>query len=57
MKWINYGQLILGLWVLVTPWILGYASVTPALWSSVIAGVFIALLALWSILGDDQNLS
>ena len=54
MRWNHYAQLILGLWILVAPWVLGYAFVTPALWSSIIAGVFIALLALWSILGEQN---
>lgn len=52
MKRVNYGLLILGLWVLLAPWILGYASLTPALWSSLISGVLISLLALWSILNE-----
>ncbi len=55
MNWINYAQLVLGLWVLAAPWILGYAFVTPALWSSIIAGVFVALLALWSIFGENPK--
>jgi hypothetical protein len=55
MRWVNYGQLILGLWVLLAPWILGYASLAPALWSSVISGVLISLLALWSILNEGEN--
>ncbi len=55
MKWVFYGQLILGLWVFLAPWILGYSFVTPALWSSIIAGVLISLLALWSILNEDTN--
>ncbi|MDP3999512.1 MAG: SPW repeat protein [bacterium] len=53
MRWLHYGQLILGLWVAVAPWLLGFTFVTPAFWSSIVAGVLMALLALWSMLGED----
>jgi hypothetical protein len=38
------GTLVLGLWLAISPWVLGY--LTPAaLWNSVIVGIAIALLA------------
>jgi len=55
MRWVNYGQLILGFWILLAPWILGYASLSPALWSSVVSGVLISLLAFWSILNNEET--
>jgi hypothetical protein len=55
MKFIQISQLVLGVWILVSPWILGYASFTPALWGSVISGTIIALLALWAMFGTDKN--
>jgi hypothetical protein len=55
MKFIQVTQLILGIWIIVSPWILGYASFTPALWGSVVSGVLIALLSLWAMYGVDSN--
>lgn len=53
-KWVNYGQLILGLWILLAPWLLGFSFVTPALWSSIISGTLTAFLGLWSILNENE---
>jgi len=53
MKFIQLAQLVLGIWTVVSPWVLGYASLTPALWGSVMAGVLIVLLALWAMYGGE----
>jgi hypothetical protein len=55
MKFIQFSQLVLGVWVLVAPWILGYSSLTPALWGSVIAGTLIILLSLWGLYGGLEK--
>ncbi|MEK7590316.1 MAG: SPW repeat protein [Patescibacteria group bacterium] len=46
-SWIDWICLIIGIWIVVSPWVLGYSSFTPALWSNVIVGVLIFLIALW----------
>ncbi len=51
----SWAELVLGIWILVSPWILGYWRVSSALWSAVVAGVLVALLALWQIIGVDEN--
>lgn len=43
-EWINA---LLGVWVVVSPWILGFSAVLAAVWSHVILGVLIAALACW----------
>ena len=41
-EWIN---LVLGLWVLVSPWVLSFAPQTTARWAYVIVGLVVAVLA------------
>lgn len=41
-EWIN---LVLGLWVLVSPWVLSFAAQTTARWVHVIVGLIVAVLA------------
>lgn len=48
----NWLQLILGVWIFVSPWILGFYEINLALWSNLIAGIAIAVLSLWLIYGD-----
>lgn len=55
MKLIFRLQLILGLWIFASPWILGYSFVTPALWSGIIVGTLVFILALWGLFGDLQS--
>ncbi len=43
-EWINAA---LGLWVAVSPWLLGFAALSAALWTHLILGVLVAALATW----------
>ncbi|MDD5547628.1 MAG: SPW repeat protein [Candidatus Pacebacteria bacterium] len=53
MKWINQGQLILGLWILASPWILGFSFANSALWNNVIIGTLLIILSLREILEEN----
>jgi len=44
LSWIN---LILGVWLIASPFILGIASMA-AIWNSVILGIIVAVMAIWS---------
>ncbi|PIU98604.1 hypothetical protein COS61_00490 [Candidatus Wolfebacteria bacterium CG03_land_8_20_14_0_80_40_12] len=55
MKSLNWIQLVLGLWVLVSPWLLGFAEVSTALWSNLIIGALMAIAALWQLFGAKQS--
>ena len=46
--WQDWLNALLGVWVAIQPWVLSYTDNATALWSSVIAGVLIVLLSLWS---------
>lgn len=40
--WRGYAGVFLGVWVLISPWVLGYAHIVPALWNSVVVGIILA---------------
>lgn len=42
MRWIN---LILGLWLIVSPFVLGFSSNAYALWNNLIVGILVAVIA------------
>lgn len=44
-EWIN---IVLGVWIVLAPWVIGFSAVAAATWSHVILGVLIAALAAWS---------
>lgn len=53
--WQEWANAALGLWLVASPWVLGFVGVAAALWNAVIVGVAVALLALWA-LGTDRDI-
>jgi hypothetical protein len=41
----EWANLVVGLWIIAAPWVLGFSAVTAAMWAHVVAGIVIALLA------------
>ncbi|WP_163268768.1 SPW repeat protein [Chelativorans alearense] len=44
-EWEEWANLVLGIWAIISPWLLGFAAITAAVWAHVIAGVIVAVLA------------
>ena len=55
MRWFPKAIIALGIWIVVSPWLLGAESVTPIRWSNVIAGVAVALIGCWMLWGTDTT--
>lgn len=55
MKNLNWAQLVFGIWILSSPWILGFAEITTALWSNMIIGILITIFALWQLFGAKSH--
>lgn len=54
--WEEWTECVLGLWLVVSPWALGFSGQAQAMVSAVATGVVIALLALWTLATDkDYN--
>ena len=51
-EWIN---LILGLWVMVSPWVLGFAAMAAAMWGHVVIGAAIVALAALELWMSDYH--
>lgn len=50
-EWVN---LVVGLWAVVAPWVLGFSAVTAAMWVHMIAGIVVAVVAaacIWFVRG------
>lgn len=45
---------LLGLWLIVAPWLLGYGYLTTAFWNSLIVGVVVAVIALARIILPNE---
>jgi hypothetical protein len=49
----NWIELIIGVLVLVSPWILGFADISLAQWLNVICGAVLVVMNVWMIYGKD----
>lgn len=52
--WEEWAEAALGAWLVVSPWILGFAGQTDARMSAVSIGAVVVALALWTIASDKE---
>ncbi len=45
LSWVN---LLLGIWLIISPWVLHYGDLRTAVWNDVILGIIVGILAIWS---------
>lgn len=51
-EWTNFA---LGIWLAMSPWLLGFSGIVLATYNALIVGIAIAALALWA-LGTDKDI-
>ena len=47
--WQDWLTGILGLWLVIAPWVLGFHTMALALWDHVIVGILLIVLAAWDL--------
>jgi SPW repeat len=55
MAWEEWGNVVLGVWLVISPWVLGFSGMAQAMSNAVIVGVVVGVLALWA-LGTDKDI-
>ncbi len=45
-EWIN---VLLGIWLFISPWVLGFSTLTAAAWTAWILGILVVIAAAWAI--------
>lgn len=43
LSWVNF---VLGLWLIIAPFVLHYSTLSTAMWNSVLVGIVVAILAI-----------
>jgi hypothetical protein len=54
-KWEEWANVALAVWLIVSPFALGYASHTTVLWNQLIVGALVGILALWTALTTPES--
>lgn len=50
-EWIN---LVIGVWLILAPFVLGFTTETTAMWNHIVVGVVIGVDALWAALANPR---
>lgn len=54
MKQLAWVNVVLGVWLIVAPYVLSYSTTSTALWNDIIIGVLVAIVALIGALGSEK---
>lgn len=52
--WEEWTEVALGVWLAVSPWVLGFSAIQNAMMSAVVTGLVIVALALWVLVTDKE---
>ena len=52
--WEELTEGVLGLWLIASPWVLGFSTLHDAMLSTVASGVVVLMLALWTLMIDKD---
>src|SRR2546429_7139875 len=55
--WEEWTEGLLGLWMGISPWVLGFAGQMDAMRNAVVSGVVVMVLALWVLMTDKDYMS
>jgi SPW repeat-containing protein len=55
VEWTSGVDALVGVWLIVAPWVLGFSDVPSAMWTDISVGTTIMLVALLRILNPDQT--
>lgn len=50
MHWIT---LLLGIWVFISPWLLGFADNAAGLWSNLLSGLILVVVAIYGLSNSE----
>ena len=54
-KWEEWVNVVLGAWLIVSPFLLGYTAHANAMWNQIVVGVLVGGLALWTTMTSPKG--
>jgi len=52
--WMSWVNVVLGLWVVIAPFIFGYTTYAGRMWNNIIVGLIVAALGAWSAMATNR---
>ena len=53
----NWTELVIGIIMIVSPWVFGFSDISLAKWCNVLLGLVLVVAEAWSMFGDPSALS
>jgi hypothetical protein len=53
--WLSWVNAVLGVWLIIAPFILGFSGMTGSKWTNIVVGVGIAIFGAWSALATPAT--
>jgi hypothetical protein len=54
-QWEEWVNVALAVWLIVSPFVLGYAALETVLWNQIVVGVLVGGLALWTVVSEHKG--
>ncbi len=54
-RWEEWINLLAGIWLFISPWLLNYSGTRNALWDAVIIGAVVVILAAWDLIAMQRT--
>ncbi|ATU93209.1 SPW repeat protein [Phyllobacterium zundukense] len=48
-EWEEWANMVLGLWLVASPWVLGFTANVNAMWTHVVLGLLVAAVSAWAV--------
>ncbi len=55
MKILNWISVLVGIWLIISPWVLNFQGMPNATWNSVIFGIIVGIIGLIQSLGGSSG--
>lgn len=54
-EWEEWVNMVLGIWLVVAPWLLDFATNANAMWTHVVVGLLVAAISAWALWDERQH--
>lgn len=54
-EWEEWVNMVLGIWLVLAPWLLDFATNANAMWTHVVVGLLVAAISAWALWDERQN--
>jgi tetrahydromethanopterin S-methyltransferase subunit E len=51
----NWTGLVIGIIIIISPWVLGFSDISLAKWSNIIVGLVLVLMNAWIVFGESAS--